>query len=306
MNGANDDDDREAAQQTAASDLLLAIRRCPGCGYRMAGLPEAEVCPECGGRVSRQELFLCGFVWGEAAALRNAGRRPVPRLLLSILAGLLPILPITILLLTTRWRGEATQWMYFTLAATFLIVYVASALTADPAGTVLARLARDGFSQVQRSTPSAGLRRLGSVLTILLFFLPGIAAGVLAWFKLGLPEYFPVGLAAIQFVMVLFYLAGRGAGRRPVDGSSEPSVRAARFVQPWASALSAQLEQVDEEHARLQVLPIQRFWTLEISTTASPVDLEFPCTPEELAKLKALLGRWRHGGPAASVTPTPA
>ena len=294
-----------ATSPAGASDLLLALRRCPGCGYRMAGLPQAEVCPECGGRVSRDMLFLCGFVWGEPAALRNAGHRSIPRLLLSVSVGLLPVLYITLILLTTRWKGEASQWMLVAAAATSLITYAVAATSADPAGTMLARLGRDGFSEVSRSnpSPSAWLGRLASVL---LFFLPGIAGGVLALVKPGLPEFFPIGLAAIQFVMVLFYLAGRGAGRRPVDGSSEPSVRAARFVQPWASALSAQLEQVDEEHARLQVLPIQRFWTLEISTTASPVDLEFPCTPEELAKLKALLGRWRHGGPAASVTPTPA
>ena len=287
-----------ATSPAGASDLLLALRRCPGCGYRMAGLPQAEVCPECGGRVSRDMLFLCGFVWGEPAALRNAGHRSIPRLLLSVSVGLLPVLYITLILLTTRWKGEASQWMLVAAAATSLITYAVAATSADPAGTMLARLGRDGFSEVSRSnpSPSAWLGRLASVL---LFFLAGIAGGVLALVKPGLPEFFPIGLAAIQFVMVLFYLARRGANWQQAD-RPDPAIRAAGIVRPWASARAPHVEQVDEEHARLRISPIQRFWTLK-AVTLDPIDLEFPCTPEELAKLNALLTLWRRGEPAASV-----
>ncbi|CAA9385554.1 MAG: hypothetical protein AVDCRST_MAG64-915 [uncultured Phycisphaerae bacterium] len=55
----------------------LRPRRCASCGYRLAGLPEDGVCPECGEAYAADDVVLEGWACGDSASIFTGTTRRV-------------------------------------------------------------------------------------------------------------------------------------------------------------------------------------------------------------------------------------
>src|SRR5688572_3267499 len=61
---------------------LLRLENCPQCGYALAGLPAAGICPECGTAYDQSTVVLHGWGRGEHATLDTA--RPLSAVLIGL------------------------------------------------------------------------------------------------------------------------------------------------------------------------------------------------------------------------------
>lgn len=135
----------------AEADALLRPTVCPKCEYRLAGLPEAGICPECGRAYGLPEVVLYGHGAGARASAWNTPR-PSPwklglrwAFVLSIAAAFAPMGVGGRL-----WRNPSMLWWFLPTSLAGVVVATVRQFRGDGAGAVQVRLSPAGFHQGNR------------------------------------------------------------------------------------------------------------------------------------------------------------
>jgi hypothetical protein len=277
----------------AAPSVGRLVDQCPECGYSLEGLPDEGICPECGQRYDQTMIVLHGTARGRLASLGNAAPRAV---IWHVVWGVLAIACFTDVVGVGRHR--TIPMILIAYGGVMAALALARRFLADRPGLVQDYLRPDGF--LQRDHDDRSLiyvldKVIGKVIAIVVISLALVASGASDSFVLGV---IGLSVAALIFggAMAYHFVAHRPDRRRTALSVFK------LWRRTWREANLVLFEPAGSSTFRLQL------WHKGGRSSAVTyfVDAEVTCTPEQAARVRALILGWMSAAPGVKPAPIPA
>lgn len=274
-------DDQPPPPRSVERAVSLTLEHCPGCGYRLEGLPPEGICPECGGAYDQSAIVLHGWACGHHSNLGTS--RPAAAVGWALFA------VVALWFSTRQWNvinAVLVGWFVLNLAAMLL----QRTETPHP-GLVQVWLKHYGCWQVDDLSGRTVLKTVRDAYVLLaivagvaylLFEFVGVAAGVA----------FVLLVVAVAAIVTFQRARGPGVNEGEADDVANAAYRSSgpgEGFRSWDDVEDVSIEPAREGHYRLRISGRPgKWWRMYID----PVDVEFRCTPEQARAIRERAARW--------------